>query len=141
MKKLALTNLLLLTAHKSVSACSYLAGFKKSFPETMLVVDFYSGIYFLLSLSLILANFAIFYLRKQRDYLFLFLLIPTIVIWILLALFGVLLEECSFQINTLKWGLIVFLPFFVIQIGLWITKSGFHLPVKKHLSITSIKPN
>jgi hypothetical protein len=69
----------------------------------------------------------------------LFFLIPTIGIWILLALFGLVLEECSFQINILKWGLIVFLPFFVFQVGLWITKSGLHLP-SKQLDLPSIKP-
>lgn len=68
-----------------------------------------------------------------------FFLIPTIVIWVLLALFGILLEECSFQINVLKWGLIVFLPFLVFQVGLWITKSGLHL-WSKQLDLPSIKP-
>lgn len=140
MKKLALTSLMFLITTKSVSACSYLAGFKKPFPETMAVVNYYSGIYFLLSFSLILANFAIFYLRKQKDYFFLFLLIPTIAVWILLAFFGVLLEECSFQISALKWGSIVFLPFLVLQIGLWIMKRGLHIE-KKPLEISSIKLN
>ncbi len=104
-------------------------------------ISYYSGIYFFSSFILILGNIVIFYLRNQRDYLLFFFLIPPIVIWVLLALFGLLLEECSFQINVLKWGLILFLPFFVFQIGLWITKSGLHLPDKKPLDITSIKPN
>ena len=138
MKKLALTSLMFLIATKSVSACSYLAGLKKSFPETMAVVDYYSGIYFLSSFSLILGNFAIFYLRKQKDYLFLFSLIFTIVVWILLVFFGALLEECSFQISALKWGSIVFLPFMILQIGLWITKTRLHLP--NNLNLPSIKP-
>lgn len=138
MKKLALTSLLLLTAIKSVSACSYLAGFNKSHSETMEVVNFYSGIYFSASFSIILANFALFYLRKQKDYLFLLFLIPTIISWILLVFFGFLFEECSFQINALKWGSIVFLPFLVFQICLWIMKKGLHVE-KRSLRMPSIK--
>lgn len=138
MKKQALASLLLLTAIKPVSACAYLADPNKSFSEMMTDATFYSGTYFLLSSALILANFVVFYLRKQRDYLILFFLIPVIIVWILLSIFGVLLEECSFLINALKWGSIIFLPFLVIQMALWIGKIGLHLPSNR-LKLPSIK--
>jgi len=70
---------------------------------------------------LFLANIALFFLRKQKDYLMLILIIATAFMMILLTSFGVLLEECSFLRNTLKWESIISLTIFCFHIGLWVT--------------------
>jgi len=141
MKKLALTNLIVLFAIKSVSACWYLDGYGETYHESVEIAGFYSKLYFLLSVALISANFLIFYLREQKDYLILFALVPILVIWTLFVVFGNFLEECSIQIGALKWGIIIFLPFVIFQVILWITKRGLHLSEKNPLDITSIKLN
>ncbi len=139
MKKLALMSLIVLFAIKSVSACFYLDGYGETYAESVEIAGFYSKLYFFLSFALISVNFLIFYLRQQRDYLIMFLLVPILVIWTLFVLFGLLLEECSIQVGALKWGIIIFLPFVILQVILWITKRGLHIPDRKPLDITSIK--
>jgi len=125
MKKLAATNLMLLIAIKTVTACSYDA----NTPNVDLIaeISFYSKIYFLSTVFLILANVALFSFRKQKDYLMLILIIATAFMMILLTSFGVLLEECSFLRNTLKWEFIIFLTIFCFQIGLWVSNSSLRI--------------
>ena len=110
---------------KSVSACSYLAGSNKSFSETMREVNFYSAVYFFSIFFLFLLNFGLFIWRDKKDYLFLILLVGTALIMIPLTFFGMIMEECSFLLNTLKWEFIFILAILVFHIGLWITKRNF----------------
>jgi hypothetical protein len=60
MKKLALTNLTLLMAIKSVSACSYAPGFE---PPQLEKVD---GIYFLSAFALIVPIVFLYFLRERK---------------------------------------------------------------------------
>jgi hypothetical protein len=125
MKKLALTNLILLVAIKSVSACMYDAD--KPSVNSIAEMNLYSTIYFLSIVFLILANISLFFFRKQKDYLVLISVIAITSMMILSTLFGVLVEECSFLRNTLKWEFIIFLAIFCFHIGLWLSKSSLRI--------------
>ena len=136
MKKLALTNIMLLIAIKSVSACSYDAG--RPNVDLMAEIRFYSRIYFLSTVCLFIANIALFSLRKQKDYFTLILIIATAFMMTLLTSFGVLLEECSFLRNTLKWEFIIFLAIFCFHVGLCVTKSSLRIN-KKDLTFIKLQ--
>ena len=133
MKKLALTNLMLLMAIKSVSACTY-----GSNADSMSKSSVYT-IYFFTFVFLVIGNIILFFLRDKKDYLLLILIIGTASLMLSLNFFGVLLENCDFLDETLKWEFIIFLPITVFHIGLWITKSRLHL-WSKQLNLPSIKP-
>jgi hypothetical protein len=124
MKKLALTNLMLLTAIKSVSAFS--EAIDKNIAEAYQERFFYQGIYFFTLVFLTVGNFSLYFVRKQKDYLFLAVLITTV--------FGMILVTDGAQFATdrsddftvfLKWEFILFLIFTAFHLGLWITKSRF----------------
>lgn len=68
----------------------------------------------------------------------LILIIATAFMMILLTSFGVLLEECSFLRNTLKWESIISLTIFCFHIGLWVTKSSLRIN-KKDLTFIKLR--
>ena len=119
MKKLALTNLIVLMAIKSVSACTYLGD--------PLAEDksFYSTMYFFSLATLILTNVVIYYWRRKGDVLSLIFILSIAVIMTPVTFFGVLMEYCDLLGETLKLEFIVFVAITVFHIGLWITKSSF----------------
>jgi len=140
MKKLALTSLLLLTANKIVSACSY-SNYSNdpNYIDPITVNNFYSKLYFFPLVFLILANFVLFFLRKQKDYLMLGIIFFASFMTIPVTFFGSFLSGCGDGLPVvLKWEFIFFLTFFVFHIGLWVNKVGLHWRVGK-LTLIKLK--
>ena len=141
MKKLALINLIVLTAIKSVSACSISIDPNNPDAASAKIAEnvFYIKIYFYSLVFLIFANFVLFFLRRQKDYLVLVILILTVLIMIPLAFFGMVIQDCGFALGSiLKWEFIIFLMVFGLHLSLWVNKTGLHL-LGEGLTITKLK--
>lgn len=131
MKKLALMNLIVLIAIKSVSACEYFNyGNDPNYVDPPTENAFYSKLYFFSLVFLIIANLFLFFKRNQNDYLVLAIIIISIVIATPLTLGAALISgaDCGDTLRELlKWDLIYFLLLTALQVGLWWCKRGLRL--------------
>lgn len=129
MKKLALINLIVLIAIKSVSACDYFNyANDPNYVDPIAKNYFYSKLYFYLLVFLILANIGVYFLRKQKDGLVLKLIIFAALLTMPVTIVGAFLtSSCGDELPVvLKWEVIVFLTLFIFHICLWISKVGLH---------------
>ena len=111
---------MLLIAIKSVSACEASQG---EIEETV----FYITIFFYSLIFMILANFVLFFRRKQKDYIMLFAIILTILLMLPVTFIASVIPVCGAALElALKWEFIIFLMIFGFQICLWVNKTGLH---------------
>lgn len=122
---------MLLTAIKSVSACSVGINPDNPLADPYAEINesfFYTKIYFYSLIFLILANFVLFFLRRQKDYPVLFAIISTLLIMIPATFIATLIQDCGALIGfVMKWEFIIFLIIFGFHICLWVNKTGLHL--------------
>lgn len=121
MKKLALTNLIVLFAIKSVSACSYISGSKKPILEMLDEISLYTNVYLFSIISLFIVNSAIIFLREKRDNLFLAIIIILALIMTCLTFFGIIMEGCDLLFSTLKLELVIISVITSLHLLMWAT--------------------
>lgn len=132
MKKLALTNLLMLIGIKFVSACSFATDSNNPDFDPISNNIFYSNVYFFCLLFLIFFNFVLFFIRKQKDYLTLTLIGLSVLVSFLVIVFIGVAESCGYFLRSiLKWEVIYFIAFICLQFVLWRNKTGLHFPKRK----------
>jgi hypothetical protein len=121
MKKLALTNLMLLVAVKSVSACSYSPGYE---PPQLVKFD---GIYLLLAFTLIIPIVFFYYLRDRKSRWAIITSAVSLVLFIPALFFtAFIFAMCAaFVVPVqilIRAELFLMLLILTIQISLWISE-------------------
>jgi hypothetical protein len=125
MKKLALTNLMLLTAIKSVSACSVAVDPNNPNYDPIAENNFYGAIYFYSSIFLILAIIVSYFLSGRKRLWFVIVTITSVFLMIpILFVFGIMLKGCgNISLGIIKWYFIFLLFLFTFQIVSWIIRK------------------
>lgn len=129
MKKLALINLILLLAVKSISACDH--------PNYVEIINenlYYRKLYFYSSVFLIIANFLLFFVRKQHDYAVLVIIIISTIIAAMVTFAGAIISgaDCGDGLRAfLGLDLIYFILLTVFHLGLWLGKGNLRFSKKE----------
>ena len=128
MKRLALTNLMLLMAIKSVSACSVTIDPNNPNFDSVAENVFYVKTYFYSLVFLILANIVLFFLRRRKDYLVLLGIIALVLLMFPATLVASVISDCGDSLHiVLKWEFIFFLMIFCFHICLWVNKISLRI--------------
>ena len=136
MKKLALTNFILLLAIKFVSACDYSPEYKDEYLQILAERDFNVKLFFFSSIFLIAANIVLFFFRNKKDYWLLITIITVVFISVPATFISGFIDMCGDSIVTgLQVNFFVFLSFLTYQILLWVNRTSLQF---KRGKITTI---
>lgn len=131
MKESALTGLILLTAIRSVSACSSVSNPDNPNFDPVAENLRQAETYFYILVGLIFANVVIFFLRRKRDYLSLAIVIGLALVMIPVTILGGM-DSCFYSLKSvLDREVLVFVVISVLHLGLWFHGGRLSLPFNR----------
>jgi uncharacterized protein (DUF486 family) len=131
-KKSCLASLVLIFTTKLANACVYAPELKDQIIRQLAERDFTVKAYFFPVVLLIVANIAMFFVRRKHDYLLGFAIVLTALISAPLTIFSIVNDACGNSIvANLQINFHIFLGFLVLQICLWLKGAGLRFKKEK----------